>query len=347
MSNTNVNSNQKKELDKVNFFCYNKTTEIESMNDQKNLMAEIALLYYKKGLTQQEIANALQLTRQTVSKLLASAVDEKIVEIIIHNPKAEREDLERKLKERYGVKAVVCGASRNSDELRQLVTTEGAIHHLLPILSEGNLRIAVSWGRSVQNVIKAFPTTPTKGNVVFPLFGATEHEQTYFLPNELAREFSAKLEADVKFAWFPYKPENERDFDLFKRTDYYRQMQCDWERLDVAIIGIGNNHIVSGGIGLTDLHNKGIGGGRCGGGRHGDCRRGGGSGVALSGQAHDQHSQQDTHNKTHGHHYDQQSDGVLFSILRTALGALGRTLRQQSIAFFAVHFIPLSPKMGK
>lgn len=211
------------------------------MNDQKNLMAEIALLYYKKGLTQQEIANALQLTRQTVSKLLASAVDEKIVEIIIHNPKAEREELERKLKERYGIKAVVCGASRNSDELRQLVTTEGAIHHLLPILSKGNLRIAVSWGRSVQNVIKAFPTTPTKGNVVFPLFGATEHEQTYFLPNELAREFSAKLEADVKFAWFPYKPENERDFDLFKRTDYYRQMQCDWERLDVAIIGIGNN----------------------------------------------------------------------------------------------------------
>jgi len=211
------------------------------MNDQKNLMAEIALLYYKKGLTQQEIANALQLTRQTVSKLLASAVDEKIVEIIIHNPKAEREELERKLKERYGIKAVVCGASRNSDELRQLVTTEGAIRHLLPILSKGNLRIAVSWGRSVQNVIKAFPTTPTKGNVVFPLFGATEHEQTYFLPNELAREFSAKLEADVKFAWFPYKPENERDFDLFKRTDYYRQMQCDWERLDVAIIGIGNN----------------------------------------------------------------------------------------------------------
>ncbi len=211
------------------------------MNDQKNLMAEIALLYYKKGLTQQEIANALQLTRQTVSKLLASAIDEKIVEIIIHNPKAEREELERKLKERYGIKAVVCGASRNSDELRQLVTTEGAIRHLLPILSKGNLRIAVSWGRSVQNVIKAFPTTPTKGNVVFPLFGATEHEQTYFLPNELAREFSAKLEADVKFAWFPYKPENERDFDLFKRTDYYRQMQCDWERLDVAIIGIGNN----------------------------------------------------------------------------------------------------------
>ena len=57
------------------------------MNNQKELMAEIALLYYKKGLTQQEIANCLQLTRQTVSKLLSDAINENVVEIIIHTQK--------------------------------------------------------------------------------------------------------------------------------------------------------------------------------------------------------------------------------------------------------------------
>ena len=43
------------------------------MKNQKELMVEVALLYYKKGFTQQVIADTLNLTRQTVSKLLKVA----------------------------------------------------------------------------------------------------------------------------------------------------------------------------------------------------------------------------------------------------------------------------------
>jgi DNA-binding transcriptional regulator LsrR (DeoR family) len=211
------------------------------MNNQKELMAEIALLYYKKGLTQQEIANCLQLTRQTVSKLLSDAINENVVEIIIHNPKTERKDLELRLNELYGIQAVVCTVNKNNDDLRKIATTQAAISYLSQIIKRENLRIAISWGRSVQAVIQDFPTVQTKNHIIFPMFGATEHEQTYFLPNELAREFAVKLGAKVKFAWFPYKLENENDFVLFKRTHYFQQMEQEWNNLDVALIGIGNN----------------------------------------------------------------------------------------------------------
>ena len=211
------------------------------MNNQKELMAEVALLYYKKGLTQQEIANALQLTRQTVSKLLTTAINEKVVEIIVHNPQTEREALQTQLNALYGIKAIVCGVSRKNDDLRKLATTQAAVQYLLRIIEQENLRVAISWGRSVQAVIQEFPLTRTKGITVFPMFGATEHEQTYFLPNELARDFAIKLGAEVKFAWFPYQLENENDLDLFKRTHYFQRMQREWNNLDVAIMGIGNN----------------------------------------------------------------------------------------------------------
>lgn len=211
------------------------------MNSQKELMAEIALLYYKNGLTQQEIANQLQLTRQTVSKLLTTAINENIVEITIHNPKAERKELEAKLTSLYGIKAIVCGVSKQNDELRKLATTQAAIQYLLHTIAKNNLRIALSWGRSVQAVIQEFPIVHTKGHTIFPMFGATEHEQTYFLPNELAREFAVKLDAKVKFAWFPYQVENKNDFELFQRTHYFQHMQQEWDHLDVAFMGIGNN----------------------------------------------------------------------------------------------------------
>lgn len=211
------------------------------MNNQKELMAEIALLYYKKGLTQQEIANCLQLTRQTVSKLLSDAINENVVEIIIHNPKTERKDLELQFNKLYGIQAVICTVNKNNDELRKIATTQAAISYLSQIIKRENLRIAISWGRSVQAVIQDFPNVQTKNHVIFPMFGATEHEQTYFLPNELAREFAVKLGAKVKFAWFPYKLENEKDFVLFKRTHYFQEMEQEWNDLDVALIGIGNN----------------------------------------------------------------------------------------------------------
>ncbi len=211
------------------------------MKNQKNLMAEVALLYYKKGMTQQEIANALKITRQTVSKLLTAAVNEGVVEIKIHNPENERQDLQIALKNRLGVDVVVACTSEKNDELRILTAIEAAVKVLTPVFQEGGKSIGVSWGRTVQRLIVQFPTLSTRGNTVFPLFGATEHEKPCYLPNELARELASRIDARVKYAWFPYKAENEQDYELFRRTAYYKNMQKYWNEVDVAVLGIGNN----------------------------------------------------------------------------------------------------------
>ena len=59
------------------------------MKTEKLLMSEAATLYYKKNMTQQEIAKILNISRQTVSKLINDAIDEKIVEIILPHLKKE------------------------------------------------------------------------------------------------------------------------------------------------------------------------------------------------------------------------------------------------------------------
>ena len=53
------------------------------MDFQKKQMEEAAILYYEKNYTQQKIAQIMNLSRQTVSKLLNEAIKENIVEIII------------------------------------------------------------------------------------------------------------------------------------------------------------------------------------------------------------------------------------------------------------------------
>ena len=215
------------------------------MDRQKKQMEEAAILYYEKKHTQQEIANLLNLSRQTVSKLLNDAVREHVVEIKIHNSQQDCRELGERICAAFGIgHAVVCGVSNTNDSLRRLMTVKQAAEYMLPLIRKGNQKIAVSWGRTIQLLAEELPREMTAGNVVFPLFGATDQEQPCFQSNELARSVADKIGAGVKYAWFPYRPDSAEDCALFQKTSYYKTI-CDlWNDIDIALVGIGNNEII-------------------------------------------------------------------------------------------------------
>jgi len=215
------------------------------MEFQKKQMQEAAILYYEKKHTQNEIAKKMNLSRQTVSKLLNEAIKEKIVEIKIHNPEIDCKELEQEICDRFNIRnAVICGVSSADEELCQIMTVKKAANYIESIIEKGNQKIAISWGRTIQRLIYEFSDINTLNNVVFPLFGATDQEQAYFLSNELARSFADKIGAKVKYAWFPYRPDSIDDCELFKKTSYYQKLYDLWNNIDVAIIGIGNREII-------------------------------------------------------------------------------------------------------
>ncbi len=215
------------------------------MADEKILMAEAAMLYYEKNCTQQEIAARLNLSRQTISKLLNDAIKEHIVEIKIHNPMKDCEALERELCEKFNiVSAVVCSTSGKGEDVRRMMTVKAACDYLTPILEKGNRKIAVSWGRTIQSLIGELPEMKTQNNVVFPLFGATDTDRPYFLSNEIARSIADKIGANIKYAWLPYLPDDLSDCDLLKKTSYYKKLQELWDDIDLALVGIGNTDVL-------------------------------------------------------------------------------------------------------
>ena len=215
------------------------------MNTEKILMSEVATLYYKRNLTQQEIAETLGLSRQTVSRLLNDAIEERIVEIIIHDPEKECKALEEQICALFGIRGcVVCGVSGRNESVHRLMTVKAAVDYILPIIQKGNQKIALSWGRTVQELIQNLPQISTTGNTVFPLFGASDNGNSYFSSNELARKMANKLDATAKCAWFPYMADSDEDSALVRQLSYYRQMREMWNTADLAILGIGNTEIL-------------------------------------------------------------------------------------------------------
>ena len=216
-----------------------------SIKEEKILMSEAAVLYYENNFTQQEIANQMNLSRQTVSKLLNDAVKEGVVEIKIHNPKKDCEELQTRISEKFSIKnTVVTSVSTRSESLRQLMTIKAASEYIADVVKKGNQKIALSWGRTVQELINTIPQMSTQGNVVFPLFGATDNENSYFSSNELARSMAEKIGADIKYAWFPYLPDTSDDTALVKKLSHYKKMQELWSVADISILGIGNTEIL-------------------------------------------------------------------------------------------------------
>lgn len=215
------------------------------IDDEKILMSEAAILYYENKHTQQEIAQIMGLSRQTVSKLLNDAIKENIVEIKVHNPKKDCEELEALICERFDIsKCIVCGVISKNETIRKIMTVKAAQDYIIPIISKGGLNIALSWGRTVQELINSMPEIKTNGNTVFPLFGATDNENSYFSSNELARSMADKISANVKYAWFPYMSDSKNDCDLLKNLSYYKKINGLWGSADIAIVGIGNTEIL-------------------------------------------------------------------------------------------------------
>lgn len=212
---------------------------------QKKQMQEAAILYYEKKYTQQEIAKLMNLSRQTVSKLLNDAIKENIVKITIRDPEITCIELEQALCEKFQIKkAIVTGVSQEEASLCTLISVKKAAEYIRSIVEKGNQRIALSWGRTIQLLTEEFSPISTENNLVFPLFGATDQEQTYFLSNELARSFADKINAKITYAWFPYMPNSIEDCRLFQRTSYYKKINELWNTIDLAIVGIGNTEIM-------------------------------------------------------------------------------------------------------
>lgn len=212
------------------------------MKYNKNLMADAAVLYYEKNLTQTEIAKKLNLTRQTVSKLLNDAVAEKIVEIKINKPIAQQNELAGTIKNSYKIENVcICSPSNNNESIRALSVAKAAVSYITPLLTQNKLNIGISWGKTIMAFLNELSYIESEKSLVFPLFGATDCQEQCYLSNELARLFADKTHSKIRYAWFPFKPESEEDCSLFKRTAYYKNMEKAWDNIDIAIVGIGSN----------------------------------------------------------------------------------------------------------
>lgn len=134
---------------------------------------DAARLYYQQGKSQHDVADALGISRPTVSKLLQHALEMGFVRITIHDPRDDYSTLAEALRKRYGlsgvrITAVADHASRAA--LQQAIGETGA--RLLESLVRDGDSIGVEWSNTIHAMAQALQPQLRRGIDVVQLRGS-------------------------------------------------------------------------------------------------------------------------------------------------------------------------------
>lgn len=138
--------------------------------DDELLAVRVSELYYDENKTQDEIGGLLRISRWKVGRLLAAARERGIVRIEIVHPRARRLTLERRLRERFGLRdAVIVPAPEHEEGVTARVAQAAADY--LVALRPVPRTLGVSWGRTLNEVAGRLPAGWSTGVTVVQING--------------------------------------------------------------------------------------------------------------------------------------------------------------------------------
>ena len=197
-----------------------------------------AWLYYVEGLTQEQTAAAMRLSRAKVIRLLAAARDGGVVRIHIEARGTEQIALERKLTAGFGLReAIVVPAP--ADE-REIATVVG--HAAGTFLSEqmrDGLALGVGWGATLSMSLKALCCPPMKGLSVISLLGSMTHSRAVN-PSAVARRIADALGADCFQLTAPLMVADRALRDALWDEPGLHELLERARHVDLALVSVGD-----------------------------------------------------------------------------------------------------------
>jgi len=172
-------------------------------NHMRGTLVQVARLYHEGGLSQQEIADRLGVSRSLIAQYLQRAKEAGIVRIQIVDPDDACVDLATSLEKAAGVKQVtVIPNPHGSRELALRAVASAAANFLSESLDDGDT-LGLAWGRTTSLVVDSLKL-PHAGSIdVLPLMGESGHSGMHSQMNQLVMRAAEHLHATPYFLSLP------------------------------------------------------------------------------------------------------------------------------------------------
>lgn len=227
---------------------FSRRMRISNNNEYVVRLIEIASMYYEDRKTQEEIAQFLGLSNSMVSRMLSAAHQQGLIEVRIRTPIQTHPELQRMLVESFGLKAARVLVSRG-------MTLDQTLHGLgelgarfLNTCLHNDQVIAVSWGKSLCELVQALDNVPLHNVQVVQVSGSAGSRQPLTDGHELARLLAHKLNGTAHYLPAPMIVDEPLTRDQLLKDSSIRPVLDLAKNADLTLIGIGSPDVETSGF---------------------------------------------------------------------------------------------------
>jgi len=208
--------------------------------EQHRLLYRIAQAYHVDGLTQQQIAMRLGLSRPKVSRLLKKGRENGIINITLVPPPNGMADIELELEHKYGLEEAVVVPVSDPQDPAIVVRGLGsaAAECLVRCLSGGEV-IATAWGTSILAMVDALPYGSWPNVTVVQMLGGLGPVDAVEHSAELTHRIAQKLGARPRLLPAPGIVPSQEVAQMLRSDPQVRRTLDLAAKADIGLVGLG------------------------------------------------------------------------------------------------------------
>ncbi|SDT46720.1 sugar-binding transcriptional regulator [Jiangella sp. DSM 45060] len=210
----------------------------DALTPSVELLTRVASLYHLEGMTQEEIAAKLGLSRPKVGRLLKQARDIGIVEITVHVHPSLAMPLESELSARFGLRVIVAGDQ--PDETAQRAQVGKAAATALDRLLIDGATVTVGMGRNVKAVSEQAAGLRQRPCTVISGIGGSAQVGDGLNSNDIATRLADALGGRFEGVYAPAYVESTQLRDTFLGHADIGRTLSRASHADIAVVGIGD-----------------------------------------------------------------------------------------------------------
>lgn len=212
---------------------------MRKVTNDSRLMIRVCDLYYNHRLNHQQIAEDLNLSRPSVSRILSNAVEQKIVNISIHNLDTVKFwDTEQKLKQKLGLSDAIIVDSNEDDGALRFMLGNAAAKYLECTVKDGDT-VGISMGSTLYHTAYSSFEKIAENVTFVPLIGGMGNLRSELHSNHLAEKLAKIYGSSFTPLYAPARVSSasvRRELIKEQSVDSVLSLQ---KNLSVALVGIG------------------------------------------------------------------------------------------------------------
>lgn len=202
-----------------------------------DLKVKTVWLYYIEGMTQEQIADQLGVSRVKVMRTLAAATSEGIVVTRINAATADQIALERRLEERWGLASAIVVPTPNNGENLEKALGSAVAAYLDQEMQDG-ITLAIGGGATLYASVQYLQHRKLQNACVVALVGSLPHSR-WINPSVVAARVAEVYEVDSYQITAPVILDEQGLRDILWRQSELRNLQQRAAQADIALLTVG------------------------------------------------------------------------------------------------------------